>query len=230
MYLFVDLKISVNTCILTSKGFEMSDYSKLEENINVYSHVFGILLGFVGLTLLVIKSLGDYNTQSVVSFYVFGLSIITLFTASANYHRTIETKLRLRRKVLDHSAIYVLIAGTYTPFALAAIGGVSGWIIFGVSWTLALIGISLKVFFTGRFKKTSTLMYVLMGWMIVFFIKPLTLIISNEGFLWLLVGGVLYTIGAVTYSIKKIPLNHAIFHFFVLAGSICHFVSIYSYV
>ena len=123
-----------------------------------------------------------------------------------------------------------MIAGTYTPFALAAIGGVSGWVIFIVSWTLALIGISLKIFFTGRFKILSTSMYVLMGWMVVFFVKPLIQIISYEGFLWLLVGGILYTAGAITYSIKKIHLNHAIFHIFVLGGCIFHFISIFNYI
>jgi hemolysin III len=208
----------------------MSGYSKIEEKINVYSHFAGVILGIIGLILLIVKSLGDYNLQSSISFYIFGLSLIILFAASTNYHRTEDIKLRLKRKVLDHCAIYVLIAGTYTPFALGAIGGTQGWIIFVISWTLALIGISLKIFFTGRFKVISTLMYVFMGWMIVFFIKPLTEIIGNEGFLWLLVGGILYTVGALTYSIKKIHLNHAIFHIFVLAGSACHFVAIYNYI
>lgn len=208
----------------------MTSYSPLEERINVYSHVFGAVLGLIGLILLIIKSFGDYNLQSSISFVIFGVSIITLFLASASYHNTEDLKLRFKRKILDHSAIYVLIAGTYTPFALGAIGGKTGWIIFAISWTLATIGICLKIFFTGKFNLVSTLMYVLMGWMIMFFIKPLTQVISDAGFYWLLVGGILYTVGAIAYSIKKIKMNHAIFHLFVLGGTICHFMSVYLYV
>lgn len=208
----------------------MTTYSPFEEKINVYSHITGALLGLVGLILLIIKSLGEYNLKSSISFIVFGLSIIVMFLASANYHKTKDLKIRFKRKVFDHCAIYIMIAGTYTPFALGAIGGAIGWKIFGISWLLAAIGISLKLFFTGRFKIVSTLMYVLMGWMIMFFITPLTKVISAAGFNWLLVGGIMYTIGAMAYSIKKIKFNHATFHIFVLAGSICHFLCVYLYV
>lgn len=208
----------------------MTTYSPAEERINIYSHIFGAALGVVGLILLIIKSMGDYNIQSSVSFVVFGVCMIIMFIASASYHSTEDIKLRFRRKVFDHSAIYIMIAGTYTPFALGAIGGTTGWLIFGISWGFALIGVCLKIFFTGRFSILSTLMYVFMGWMIMFFIKPLTQVIPSEGFNWLLIGGILYTVGAVTYSIKKIKFNHAIFHVFVLGGSICHFLSIYLYV
>jgi hemolysin III len=185
----------------------MSQYSVFEEKINIYSHVFGMFLGLVGLALLISKSLGDYNLVSGASFIIFGLSIVTLYFASARYHSAVDEKLRFKRKILDHSAIYILIAGTYTPYALAAIGGNVGWIIFGVSWALALIGFILKIFFTGQFKILSTSMYVLMGWMVVFFINPLMKVLPHEGFIWLLLGGISYTIGAVLYSIKKIKLK-----------------------
>jgi hemolysin III len=208
----------------------MSEYSKFEEKLNVNSHLLGALLGVIGLILLIIKSFGDYNFVEASSFIIFGLSLITLYCASSFYHNTVEVNKRFKRKILDHCAIYVLIAGTYTPFALGAIGGRLGWIIFSTCWAMAIVGISLKVFFTGRFKILSTLMYIMMGWMIMFFIKPLMLILSDIGFYWLLAGGIAYTVGAVIYSIKAIKLNHAIFHVFVLVGSFCHFISIYLYI
>ena len=139
-------------------------------------------------------------------------------------------KLRKRLKIFDHAAIYVLIAGTYTPFTLITLNGTIGWVIFGVSWGMALIGIILKFFFTGKYKSISTLMYILMGWMIVFAIKPLIDSLALEGLNWLIAGGVSYTIGAVLYSIEKIKFNHAIFHIIVLIGSFCHFISVFFYV
>jgi hemolysin III len=211
-------------------GGNMSDYSEFEEKLNVNSHLLGAILGVIGFILLIIKSFGDYTPISIVSFIIFGLSIITLYCASAFYHNTQDINFRHKRKVLDHCAIYILIAGTYTPFALAALGGNLGWIIFIACWSMAIIGITLKVFFTGRFKIISTLMYVFMGWMIMFFIKPLMLVLSDTGFYWLLAGGIAYTVGALIYSIKSIPLNHAIFHVFVLIGSFCHFISIYLFI
>jgi hemolysin III len=133
-------------------------------------------------------------------------------------------------KIIDHASIYVLIAGTYTPFTLVTLNGTIGWVIFGTSWGLALTGIILKLFFTGKYDLISTIMYVLMGWVIVFAIKPLINNLPLEGLLWLFAGGISYTIGAILYSIKKIKFNHAIFHMFVLIGSFCHFMSVFFYV
>jgi len=131
---------------------------------------------------------------------------------------------------MDHASIYVLIAGTYTPFTLVTLNGVTGWILFGISWGLAVSGIILKLFFTGQYNVLSTLMYIFMGWIIVFAIKPLVNNLSVEGLFWLVTGGVAYTIGAILYGIKKIKFNHSIFHVFVLLGSSCHFIAIYFYV
>lgn len=208
----------------------MSTYSKLEEKLNIYTHLLGAILGLIGLVLLILKSFEDYSLKESVSFVIFGLGIIAMFMASVIYHNTEDIELRFKRKVLDHCAIYIMIAGTYTPLALAAIGGTTGWFIFGLSWGFALIGITLKLFFTGRFKLVSTLMYVFMGWMIVLFIRPLINEISQEGFNFILAGGISYTVGAIAYLIKKLSLNHAIFHVFVLGGSICHFLAVYLYV
>jgi hemolysin III len=208
----------------------MSEYSEIEEKLNVYSHLLGVVVGVIGLILLVVKGAEQESLKASVSFIIFGVSIVLLFFASSLYHHTKNVDLRLKRKVLDHCAIYILIAGTYTPYALGALGGKLGWIIFGVSWGMALMGITFKIFFTGRFNIVSTVLYVLMGWMIVFFVKPLKLSLSEEGFNWLLAGGVSYTVGALAYSIEKIKFNHAIFHVFVLAGTFSHYISVYYYI
>ncbi|MDA9793239.1 hemolysin III family protein [Bacteriovoracaceae bacterium] len=208
----------------------MSEYSEIEEKLNVYSHLLGVVLGLIGLILLIVKGAEQESLKASVSFIIFGVSIVLLFFASSLYHHTKNINLRLKRKVLDHCAIYILIAGTYTPYALGALGGKLGWIIFGVSWGMALMGITFKIFFTGRFNIVSTLLYVLMGWMIVFFVKPLKLTLSEEGFNWLLAGGISYTVGALAYSIEKIKFNHAIFHVFVLGGTFSHYISVYYYI
>ncbi|MCR9206227.1 MAG: hemolysin III family protein [Halobacteriovoraceae bacterium] len=207
----------------------MTEYSKAEEQLNIYTHKFGFLLSIIGLVALIIKGGGDYPIKAQVSFIIFGISLVTLYLASTLYHNAKDPDIRIRRKVLDHSAIYVLIAGTYTPFVLAGLGDKLGWTFFFLSWGFALIGVSLKIFFTGKFKVISTLMYVFMGWMVLFFINPLREVISESAFQWLFYGGVSYTIGALIYLIKKINFNHAIFHLLVLVGSFCHFVSIYYY-
>jgi hemolysin III len=124
----------------------------------------------------------------------------------------------------------VLIAGSYTPFTLVTLNGTTGWVIFGVAWSIVICGIILKLFFTGKYKLLSTLLYVAMGWMVIFAIKPLVNNLSAGGLSWLVAGGLAYTVGAILYSIKKIQFNHAIFHVFVLAGSFCHFMAVYFYV
>jgi hemolysin III len=205
-------------------------YSKKEEKINVATHAFGLILSIIAFPFLVLKSLYFEGFWKPMSLLIFGLSLIILYAASTFYHAATKPKLRRRLNIFDHAAIYVLIAGTYTPFTNITLEGKTGWIIFGLTWLFALSGIILKLFFTGKFDKLSTIMYVLMGWQIVFAIKPLLENLSELGLFWLFAGGVFYTVGAVLYSIKKIPYNHAIFHFFVLAGSLSHFISIYYYI
>ena len=166
----------------------------------------------------------------IVSFSIFGASLIILFAASTIYHSSKKPELRSRLRIIDHASIYILIAGTYTPFALITLHGTIGWAIFGTTWGLALIGIILKLFFTGKYSIISTITYVLMGWIIVFAIKPLIHNLPLSGLIWLLAGGILYTIGAILYSLKKLKFNHAIFHIFVLFGAFCHFVAVFFYV
>ena len=205
-------------------------YSPLEESINIISHAIGLILSIVALVLLVRHANLHGNAWHVVSFAIFGLSLISLYAASTFYHSAKKPNLRSRLRIVDHATIYILIAGTYTPFALVTLDGLTGWMLFGVSWGMAITGIILKLFHTGKYNLVSTLMYVFMGWIIVFAIKPLINNLSSDGLFWLVAGGMAYTSGAILYSIKKIKFNHAIFHLFVLMGSFCHFVAVYFYI
>ena len=205
-------------------------YSPLEERINVLSHALGLVLSVFALVLLVTYASRYGSVLHVLSFGVFGLSLVVLYAASTLYHSTTNPARRTRMRILDHAAIYVLISGTYTPILLVILSGTLGWVMFGISWGLALIGIILKLFFTGKYSHASTAMYVFMGWLVIFAIKPLIDSFSAEGLWWLLAGGMAYTVGAIIYSFKKIKFHHAIFHVFVLLGSACHFVCVYFYV
>jgi len=204
-------------------------YSPLAERINIASHALGLMLSLVALLLLLRHPDIEGQFKATVSFGVFGLSLVVLYLASTIYHASTTPAIRIRMRVVDHAVIYVLIAGTYTPFTLITLHSTLGRSLFFISWGLALSGIALKLFFTGRFKVLSTIMYVVMGWLIVFAIKPLMANLSEEGVFWLVLGGLSYTLGAVIYAIKSIKFNHAIFHVFVLSGSICHFISVYFY-
>jgi len=205
-------------------------YSPEEEKINIISHAIGFVLSIIALVFLVTYAVLYGNVWHIVSFSIFGASLIILYAASVLYHIAKEPGIRNRLKIIDHASIYVLIAGTYTPFALVTLNGTTGWIMFGISWGLALTGIILKLFFAGEYNLISTIMYVLMGWIIIFAIKPLIDNLPLDGLLWLFAGGISYTIGAILYSIKKIKFNHAIFHIFVLIGSFCHFTAVFFYV
>lgn len=205
-------------------------YSPAEERINIGSHALGLILSIVALLLLVQRALSYDNPVYTLSFAVFGFSLVCLYLASTLYHSATTLKARTRLRIVDHATIYILIAGTYTPFCLITLSGPTGWTVFAVSWGLAAAGLVLKLFFTGRFQLLSTLMYVFMGWIVIFVVEPMVANLPTAGLVWLLVGGISYTTGAVIYSIKKIPFNHAIFHLFVLTGSFCHFIAVYRYI
>lgn len=205
-------------------------YARGEERVNIGTHLLGLLLSIVGLLALVTRALLHGDGWHLVSVSVYALSMITLYAASTAYHSSRDPVLRVRLRTFDHASIYLLIAGTYTPFALVTLSGPVGWVIFAISWGMAVTGIVLKLFFTGRYELLSTLMYVFMGWLIVFFIKPLAAAFPPAGLAWLLAGGISYTLGAVLYSIPRLPFGHALFHVLVVAGSACHFYAIYRYV
>lgn len=204
-------------------------YSIKEERLNILTHAFGLLLSVVALPLLIIKSFHYDGFWKPASLVIYALSLILLYAASTFYHSAKEDSKRRKLNILDHAAIYVLIAGTYTPFTIITLDGVLGWIIFATTWIFAMLGIILKLFFTGRFDKLSTAMYLLMGWQIVFVFKTLMKNIAPEGLDLLIYGGIFYSVGAVFYSIKKIKYNHAIFHVFVVMGSLCHFFTVFYY-
>ncbi len=205
-------------------------YSNTEERLNVLTHGFGLLLAIIVLPFLVLKSLEYQEFWQTISFVIYALSLIILYAASTFYHAAKSPKIRRKLNIFDHAAIYVLIAGSYTPFCLVVLPGQTGWYMFIFVWLFALTGVILKLFFTGRFDKLSTALYLIMGWQVVFLIKPLMNNLSHDGLFYLIAGGVFYTIGAILYSIKKVPYNHAIFHVFVLLGSFSHFWAIYKYI
>ncbi|MDB9922025.1 hemolysin III family protein [Polaribacter sp.] len=202
-------------------------YSKKEEFLNVLSHGFGLVLSLIAFPFLLIKGFAYNGFWKPTSFVIYGLSLIILYAASTFYHAAKNPMIRRKLNIFDHAAIYVLIAGGYTPFCLVALDSSLGWYVFIFVWLFALVGIILKLFFTGKYDKLSTAMYLLMGWQVVFFAKPLANSLSENGLYLLILGGIFYTIGAILYSLKKLPYNHAIFHVFVLLGSLSHFLSIY---
>jgi hemolysin III len=208
---------------------EVKYYPPLEEKLNIASHAIGFFLSIAALALLATYASLEGTVWHIVSFSIYGASLIILFGASTIYHSVKKPELRSKLRIFDHASIYVLIAGSYTPFTLITLNGLVGWVIFSAAWGMALIGIVLKLFFTGRYKLVSTLMYVFMGWLIIFAIKPLANNLQPEALNWLIAGGVAYTVGAVLYSIKKIKFNHAIFHIFVLFGASCHFIAVFFY-
>ncbi len=205
-------------------------YHPTEERLNVISHGFGLILSVIALILLVTGASTNGTIWHVVSFTIYGTSLVILYSASTLYHYVQEPALRYKLNIFDHAAIYVLIAGSYTPFTFHVIQGTVGWAMFVTVWTIALIGVTLKLFFTGKFGLISTIAYILMGWLGVFGIRALLENMPFEGVVWLFAGGFSYTIGAIIYGIKRVKYNHAIFHIFVLLGSFCHFISVFIYV
>lgn len=201
-----------------------------EERANTLTHAVGIVLSVAGLVALVVDSARQGDAWLVTSTAIFGTTLILLYTASTLYHgfRSIRAKRILQR--LDHAAIFLLIAGTYTPFVLVTLRGPWGWSLFGVVWGLATVGVTLKCWFTGRFRFASTMIYLVMGWLVLIALKPLLAVLPTAGFAWLLAGGACYTFGTIFYLWRKLPYHHAIWHVWVLAGSICQWISIYGYV
>jgi hemolysin III len=213
-----------------AKSQETFQYSLLEEIFNSVTHGAGALISIAGLILLIFFSSFYGQISHVVSCTIFGVTLVLLYTASTLYHSCREQKIKHVFKILDHSCIYVLIAGTYTPFMLIIVRGILGWTIFIAVWLLTVLGIVFKAFFINRFKLVSTIAYILMGWLIIFAIKPLFYALPQEGLAWLIAGGLAYTVGTIFYGWKKLPFNHAIWHVFVLAGSTCHFMAVLFYV
>ncbi len=204
---------------------------KTNEYINCTTHLIGLGLSVAALVLMIVRSAIYGSTISVVSAAIFGASLIVLYLASTLYHAAKNVKIKARLNKFDHSAIYILIAGTYTPFTIVLLQGGWGWSIFGVQWGLAAIGILFKLFwYKEKFRAISAYAYIAMGLVILIAIKPLMEVLPTAGLIWLAVGGAVYIIGVFFYLSKKIPFSHGIWHLFVMGGSIAHFIAIYNHV
>ncbi|AXT20254.1 hemolysin III family protein [Flavobacteriaceae bacterium AU392] len=207
----------------------MRTQTKREESLNVLTHGLGAILSVIGFILLI--NANTYKTSwSTFSIVVYGLSMIILFTASTLYHYVEGERKKHYFKVVDHISIYLLIAGTYTPVTLIILEQSLGWTLFYIVWGIAAFGTILKLFFTGRFNVFSTLLYLVMGWLIVFDYTNVADALGTKGVYLLFGAGIFYTIGIVFYAIEKIPYNHVIWHLFVLGGAICHFLMMLWYV
>lgn len=205
-------------------------YSILEERWHAATHAAGVLLSLAGLVWMLALSMSLADPWRILASSVYGLSLIALFLASTLYHALHASPRRHIFKLLDHCAIYLLIAGTYTPFLLVAMRDSTGWWLFGTIWALATAGIITKLWFRHRFPKLSLAGYLLMGWLVVVAAPSVSDAVGSDGMRWLLAGGLCYTVGAVFYMAKRMTWHHAIWHTFVLAGGICHFIAVALYV
>jgi hemolysin III len=208
---------------------QMRQQTKIEERLNSITHALGAISGIIGLIALLLNNTNT-SEYSTVSLIVYGFSIIILFTASTLYHFVENERLKHRFRILDHVSIYLLIAGTYTPVLVISLMHSHGFLLLLLVWTIALLGTIMKLFFTGKFEKLSTLLYLAMGWLIVFDFAALKSVMDYNGILLLFAGGFFYTVGIIFYAVEKLPYNHVIWHFFVLAGAISHFFMIYLFV
>jgi len=205
-------------------------YSKKEEIANAITHGIGVLLSIAALVLLIVFASLKGSALHIVSYTIYGVSMLILYMSSTLLHSFNEGKVKDLFEIFDHSSIYLFIAGTYTPLMLIVVKGALGWTMFGIVWGLAVIGIVFKIFFVKRFLYLSTVFYILMGWMVVFTFKPILQNLPSKGIMLLVVGGILYTVGSVFYVWRKFPYHHAVWHLFVLGGSITHFFTILFYV
>lgn len=210
--------------------YSHSEYSVLEELLHCVSHGIGAVLSVVGVVMLVaLASLAaQVDPWKIVGVSLYGFTLVLLYTASTIYHGTRHPQLKRTFKVLDHCAIYALIAGTYTPFLLVNLRGPLGWTLFAIIWGLALGGISLKLLCPHRFGVLRVFVYLIMGWLIVVAFGEMEQHLSDTGLSLLVAGGITYTVGVLFYAIRAIPFHHAIWHLFVLGGSICHYFAVYT--
>lgn len=198
-------------------------YSLAHEVTNSVTHGIAAALSIAGLSVLVVLASLQGDPWRIVSFSIYGGTLVALYSASALYHGIQTPRVKQVLRHLDHVAIYLLIAGTYTPFALVMIRGGWGWFLFGTVWALAALGIAIKTFTVDRFQVFSIVLYLVMGWLVVIAIKPTIAAIPLHGMIWMIIGGLFYSLGVIFYVCEKIPFNHAIWHLFVIGGSTCHF-------
>jgi hemolysin III len=205
-------------------------YTFGEELAHGLTHGIGALLSIAGLTILVAKASVWGHALDITAAAIFGSALVLMYTASTLFHSIPLPATKRVLRIIDHSLIYVLIAGTYTPFTLLALHGVWGWSLFGFTWGLAVIGVGFKIFTTGRFEALSLVVYLLMGWCGLVAAKPIIHAMDAGGLWLLLAGGLSYSFGVIFYAWQRLPYHHAIWHGFVLAGSVFHYFSVLFYV
>lgn len=210
--------------------YVLPNYTKAEEIMNAVTHGIGIALSIAGLVILVVFAALYGDAWKVVASSIYGASMIVLYTASTLYHSFSKTKAAKKLNMFDHISIYYLIAGSYTPFMLVNLRGAWGWSIFGVIWACAITGTILKIIYGHNFRKVSTIIYLAMGWMILIAIYPFVKNVELGGVIYLALGGLAYSLGVIFYKWKSLPFNHAIWHLFVLAGTILQFFAVLFYV
>lgn len=209
---------------------EPACYSVREEIAHSVTHGVGILLSIAGLIALTVVARRTGDPWHVVACAVYGTTLILLYLASTLYHCVPSPRAKPILRMLDHSAIYLLIAGTYTPFTLISLRGPLGWTLFGLVWGMALLGITLKVAAMGRFRWLSMVLYLGMGWLVLVALGPLRLAVDHQGVMLLFLGGVSYTVGTLFYGWRRLPYHHAVWHAFVLVGSVLHFFAVFLHV
>jgi hemolysin III len=198
----------------------------VEELANSITHGVGLALSVIGLIVLIVLSVTRGTAWHILGCTIYGVTLVLLYSASTLYHSFRTPRLKRILKILDHTAIYLLIAGTYTPFTIVNLRGFWGWTLFSLVWGLSVFGIVWKFFYAERFQIISTLIYLAMGWLVLIAIKPVTTALPLSGILWLVAGGIFYTVGVLFFALKRLPYNHAIWHVFVLAGSTCHYFAV----
>jgi hemolysin III len=201
-----------------------------EEVAHSVTHGIGLLGAVAGLFLLVVLAAATHDPWRITACAIYASTLVLLYGTSTLYHALSATRARNVFRVLDHSAIYLLIAGTYTPFALVSLRGPWGWTLLAIVWSLALAGVTMKAVFGARWPIISTALYVAMGWVVIIAVKPLVAHVPPAGIAWLVAGGLAYTGGVVFYAWTKLRYSHAIWHLFVLAGSVCHYIAVVLYV
>ena len=200
-----------------------SVYSASEERLHVATHGLGVLLGIAGLVFMLYVSIRAGDPWRIAASAIYGTTLILVFLASTAYHLFSQTRHKARLKLLDHCAIYLFIAGTYTPFLLVSVRGTTGWLLFAIIWALAVAGIVMKLWLRYRFPKLALASYVAMGWLVVAAGPAVAGAVGPEGLAWLVAGGVVYTLGALVYAAKRIAYHHAAWHTLVLIGGLCHY-------
>jgi hemolysin III len=200
-----------------------------EEIANSVSHGFGFLAAAAAVPILVVAAARRGDAAGIVGGAIFAATMVVLYLASTLYHAWPRTRVKRALRVLDHGAIFLLIAGTYTPFSLGVLRGGWGWTLFGVVWGLALVGVVFKLLYAVRYPRLSTWIYICMGWLGLIAVKPMWIHVPQWGLFWLLAGGVAYTAGVFFYAAKDLRYSHFVWHLFVLAGSCCHFFAVLHY-